>query len=279
MAPVPNIIAQEFCVIEPGNYFAVDWVPIEKNFYAGQNAVYDSGSQRNFTWMVFTAFPRGEIFIDNPLPLSSEEAKPFCDAALNSPDLGTILKVRVKYLLGNNKVRTLRFDIGSGRDVIIPPCFNLQAEILRPAAGDLAASVPDDFDPDLFVVANIILSAKCTVEPNSDGFEATWSTPVHIEDPVVSPTRLIQVEDGAVAASACFNAPPASPLEFLKIRFDETGAIIDTTVVGTALPLVPGTDVCIPRTPIPPQANFIRYTEVIAPPGLTGTITQHLQIA
>jgi hypothetical protein len=278
MAPVPNIIAQEFCVIEPGNYFAVDWVPIAKNFYAGQPNFYNT-SQRNYSWMSFSAVPRGELFIDDPGTLTTEEAAPFCDASLNSPDLGTILKVEVKYTLGNNRHRVLRFDIGSGRNVILPPTFALEARILRPDGTEFEQSVPAGFDPDLFVVANVILSCKCTLEPSTGGFEATWSTPIHIQDPVVPTTRLIQIEDGAIAASACFNVPPASPLEFLKIRFDENGAIVDTTVVATALPAVPGTDVCIPRAPIPAEANFIRYAEVIAPPGITGTITQYLQIS
>jgi len=278
-APIPKYTAQQFCVIAPGNFFTPVWVPIERNFYMGQSEKFDSSSSVNNSWWIFTVMPQGQIFVPDPFPVSRAEAEALCAAALRSDDQTSILKVEVQYTLGNGMFRNIRFDIGAGKTILIPPAFNVMATILQPEPVP-GSEVPPGFDPTLFVVGRLVIAVVCVVEPEVVGdTELTFTTPFHLQDPDVANTTIdVPVEAGAIAVEACFNMVPGSDLLLIQQRRDADGNVIDETVIVTVV-LENATDTCFPKTTLPPTVNIIRYTELLAPPGISGTITQFLDFS
>lgn len=274
---LPKYTAQQFCVIASGNPFTVNWVPITQNFYMGQSHIFDSGTAIQVPWWIFQAIPRGQVFAREPPSLSKEFTDPLCAAALNGLE-ASMLKVELQYVLGNAMVRTIRFDIGTGRVLLIPPTYNIQATILVPEPLDSEIPPPDPFDPDLFVIERLVLAAICVQDPETVGTDdLTFTTPFVISDPAVFEVR-VPVEPGAVEVEVCFDQPPANNLEFIMERRDIDGNLIDEVIIST-VSLANPTDTCFPRVHIPANANIIRYFEIIPPPGIRGTVTQFLEFS
>ncbi len=269
---------QEMCLVGVANPYTSNWVKATPNIYrGGQSDTYDTNPSRGVTWWNFDVNVLGEAYSTvNPLPVDEASAIQLCQDARNSQNRHSILKVQVTYALGNTRTRKIRFDIGAGIDVFIPPTWQLSAIVLRPEVvrsdNPLANPVPVGFDPNLFFISNLVLGARCVNEIfNIPG--GVWSNPLIISDPG-NATRNFDVEEGAVAVSASFATVPTSVIQFIFQRRDVNGVIIDETILGSAAPVPPSAT--IPRTELPGGTNIIRYTQAAGLP-IQGTITQHLE--
>jgi hypothetical protein len=266
-----SLVSKEFCFIGPANPFTATWVQATPNFHKVISDTYDSGPSRVITWWNITANVIGEMYLaDDPLPLDRDEAGVLCQQAKNSGNRHSILKVELTYPLGNSNFRTIRFDVGSGIDILIPPTWWIKAIFLRPdaAAGE---PVPAGFDRDAFFVSDLVCTARCVESPwNFPG--GVWTDQLSINGPGDA-TRDFVVQEGAVAVSASFSAAPGGAIQFIWQRRAPDGTILDETVLGVATAAAGATT--IERTSIPAGTNILRFTGTAFP--VQGTITQHLE--
>lgn len=264
---------QEFCFAGPANPFTDTWVKATPNLYKRMADAYDSDPSRGITWWNITLNVVGEAYVvTNPLPVDVDGAAALCSLAQNSGNRHSILKCQLTYPLGNTKTRTIRFDIGSGIDIVIPPTWKIDAIFLRPDA-PVGGPVPVGFDADAFFISDFIITARCVAVPLRLP-EGIWTDQFVITDPG-APTRDFEVQEGAVAISANFSIPPANPIQFIWQRRLPDGTLLDETVLGLATAAAASTS--IDRTSIPGGTNILRYSQPLGPFPIQGSIKQHLE--
>lgn len=157
---------KEFFVVSPADPYALDWVRL-RNLYRGQSDEYETDFVQGPTWWNFTVTVLGEIYFVDPDFPTDAELQQLQQQSLNAQGHHSMLKVEVEYLLGNGKARRVRFDIGAGIDIFIPPTNRLWAWLIGPDPDSAPDFRPPSFIENLNVASTVLVTARCVGEPLS----------------------------------------------------------------------------------------------------------------
>lgn len=150
--------AQEYVATGLANPYATNWIPAPN--YRGNNFAYDPSNTYERSWWSFTVEVFGEAYFPTIAPPVD-----LLQAALDSDNPRSMLKLRLRWPQGNSRVRTVRMDISTGLTVYIPPTTKVQAQVLIPDPASIPAELPASFNPDVSLSTFVVCTAQCVAAP------------------------------------------------------------------------------------------------------------------
>lgn len=254
-----NVIpaAQEFVAIGVANLFAQNWVPAP--IYRGSNTAFDSGNTYTADWRSFTVEVFGEAYFPTNAPPADLK-----QAALDSRNPRSFLKLRLKWPQGNSRIRTVRMDISTGLTVFIPPTWSVEATVLVPDPASIPESLPQAFNTGVSFSTFVVCTTRCIKAPV--GRDTATDTQCYFitDDPPAQASFLDARQQDSRIVQVFANSPlDTSELEFVQ----DLAPFPDVFGLGSFGTSLPAATTETRDSTYPGPANAIRYTPAVVPPG------------
>lgn len=251
MGVIPS--AQEYVATGVANPFAQNWIPAPN--YRGNDTAFDSGNSYKASWYSFTVEVFGEAYFPTIAPPAD-----LVQAALDSRNPRSFLKLQLKWPQGNSRIRTVRMDISTGLTVFIPPTWSVEATVLVPDPASIPDELPSSLNPDLSFSTFVVCTTRCVAAPagrnTATDTQCYFINPdqASFSDPRQQDARVVQVFSDTVLDTAT--------LQFVQDFAPQP----DIQILGAFGTSLPAATTETRDSTYPGPANAVSYTPG-APPG------------